>query len=369
MTSTEPVREPFLNFLVEVNWPNGRLVREYTVLLDPPLFESAPVSGGQFQPVVTPAQVTPPPVSAPVQQAAAPRAPQALPGEVRVGSNDTLWVLANRYRPDASITPQQMMVALQRHNPNVFPTANINMMRAGTVMRIPSIDEIRALSPAEANAEVNRQNEAWRNRNATPPAPTPTPAPAPAQEEVEVTEEPVVEEASSDETVVQDSAAEDLAAAAEALAEAELRIVTPEEDLATEQAEEIGDAAAREEGDETAEIAGALLQRSEQLDNRLVVLEEDLDRTRLENRDLKESNESLQEQLVLLQRMMELQADQLAQLQVQLAENQASESDLMAKLTSLPVIGGAAAALIALLAAIMLGRRKKKNTRANVQST
>ena len=358
ITSSEPVREPFLNFLVEVNWPSGRLVREYTVLLDPPVFDSAPIGGTQFQPAVTTIQAVP--SSVPVSSSVAPvtRAPQTVPGEVRVGSSDTLWVMANRYRPDSSITPQQMMVALQRHNPEVFPTANINMMRAGAVMRIPSADQVRSLSAAEANAEVSRQNEEWRNRNRAAPAPQAVPESSPAVVE-EAVEESVTEETAVEETAVVEEA-EDLAAAAEALAEAELRIVTPEEDLASDQAEEIGDTAARVEGDETAEITGALLQRSEQLDNRLVVLEEDLDRTRLENRDLKESNDSLQEQLVLLQRMMELQAEQLAQLQLQLAEPQSSQSDLVEKLTSLPVIGGAAAALIALLAGIMLGRRKKK---------
>lgn len=367
MSSSEPVREPFLNFLVEVNWPNGRLVREYTVLLDPPVFDPAPISG-QIQPAVTPEVSAAPQPVAPAR-AATPQQQRTLPtgpGQIHVGSNDTLWVLANRHRPDSSITPQQMMVALQRHNPQTFPTANINVMRAGTVMDIPSIDQIRALSPAEASAEVARQTEVWREGRARPAAAT-APAPAPVADAAPaVADAPVAEEAAEPE-VAEPSAeelaaaeAEALAAAAEALAEAELRIVTPEpEEVAAEEQETavIGDTAPREESGVSAEVADTLLQRSEQLDTRLIMTEENLDRVRLENQDLKDSVASLQEQMALLQRMMELKDQQIAELQAIEAQPE-PESSLVDKLTSLPVVGGLVAALIAALAALLLARRR-----------
>lgn len=100
-----------------------------------------------------------------------------------------------------------------------------------------------------------------------------------------------------------------------------------------------------------------MLQRSEQLDTRLIMTEENLDRVRLENQDLKDSVASLQEQMALLQRMMELKDQQIAELQAIEAQPE-PESSLADKLTSLPVVGGLAAALIAALAALLLARRR-----------
>ncbi|MBS1241816.1 MAG: hypothetical protein H6R40_1243, partial [Gemmatimonadetes bacterium] len=143
VSTRQPVKEPFLNFLVEINWPQGRLVREYTALLDPPVYGAA-ASAGVRGPVVRaePEAVVPPPVEAPSVQAApsepgpvvatepAPAAPTPAPvaeevvfapapapvareaapapavagrdayGPTRAG--DTLWGIANRVRPDAS---------------------------------------------------------------------------------------------------------------------------------------------------------------------------------------------------------------------------------------------------------------------------
>jgi pilus assembly protein FimV len=360
MTSTEPVREPFLNFLVEVNWPNGRLVREYTVLLDPPLFDPAPVQG-QMQPAVSsaPAAVAP---STPVRSSAAPRTLPTTANQIHVGANDTLWVLANRYRPDSSITPQQMMVALQRHNPQTFPTANINVMRAGTVMDIPSVELIRALSPAEATAEVARQTEAWRQGRNQPVTPQPTPAPEPETDEVtaeDVVEAPVESEVESE---AEATDAEASTETAEALADAELRIVTPEaDDVDTEEESPVaGDMASREEAVLSSEVADGLLQRSEDLDSRLMVTQETVDKIERENRDLNERLDAIQEQLVLMQRMLELKEQQIAALQT--VEPEPPSEGLADKLTSLPVVGGLAAALVAALVALFLSRRRRDKT-------
>jgi pilus assembly protein FimV len=173
VTSRQPVSEPFVSLLVEVTWANGRLLREYTVLLDPPVFAGAD----------TPRQVAAPPVAAsprpapslrpepeaPPMPAAAPRAPRpaAAPdgsyGPVR--PNETLWAIAQRVRPDESISQNQMMVALFRANPEAF-AGNINRLRAGAILRVPPGSELAAASAAAATAEVARQNDAWRGRTA-----------------------------------------------------------------------------------------------------------------------------------------------------------------------------------------------------------
>ena len=359
MTSTEPVREPFLNFLVEVNWPNGRLVREYTVLLDPPLFDPAPIRG-QVQPAVSSASAPVAPAVAPARPVAEPRTLPTTANQIHVGANDTLWVLANRHRPDSSITPQQMMVALQRHNPQTFPTANINIMRAGTVMDIPSIDQIRALSAAEASAEVARQTEVWRQGRAQTAAPQPAPEPEAATPEV-AEEAPVAAEPEAEPEVTTDADA--LAETAEALADAELRIVTPESEVveAEQESPVAGDMAPRDEVMLSSEVADGLLQRSEDLDSRLMVTQETVDKIERENRDLNEKLDAIQEQLVLMQRMLELKEQQLAAMQAVEPEPPAEEG-LVDKLTSLPVVGGLAAALVAALAALLLSRRRRDKT-------
>ncbi len=170
ISSTRPVAEPFVSLLVEVSWPAGRLLREYTVLLDPPAFASTEAVPARIQaPQAAATPVTPvsrqpeaqadrpgPVVSArpPVDAAA------GEPGTLQVRANDTLWGIADRTRADA-VSINQMMVALYRANPQAF-AGNINRLKAGVILRIPPAAEVAALSPAEATAEVRRQTEDWR---------------------------------------------------------------------------------------------------------------------------------------------------------------------------------------------------------------
>ncbi|MCG5514303.1 FimV/HubP family polar landmark protein [Ectothiorhodospira shaposhnikovii] len=206
VTSRNPIREPFLNFLIEASWPGGRLVREYTVLLDPPtMFERAQPPA----PAVTapaPVDRRPPPPGTPRPDAATPP-----PSTYRVRGGDTMWDLGTRLRPDAGISVEQMMMALLRANPEAFPDDNINNVRSGSVLRVPGRDEIMALSAAEARREVAAQHRLWREYRAraaeqpprpqvpaapdAPPAPPavalPDPAPRTAEEgRLEIVAEP-----------------------------------------------------------------------------------------------------------------------------------------------------------------------------------
>ena len=167
------VREPYLNFLVELHWPSGRLLREYTALLDPPLFsEVLPVAVSQAavaKSVATkPVAKTP---SAPAVTYSAP-ASASLPanssaqrdGAVRVKKNDTLWGIAKDNRPDRSVTVRQTMMAIQQHNPDAFIRNNINLLKSGQLLRMPDVEEIRRVSSSQANAETSRQNEEWAGK-------------------------------------------------------------------------------------------------------------------------------------------------------------------------------------------------------------
>lgn len=207
ITSTEPVREPFLTFLVEADWSSGRLLREYTLLIDPPTFADreqavpqsrAPVATPVPQPVEREAPVAEleqrsfaeqprveeseigdivsiPSLDTEVEQAPA-RAESTYPQQTSdsygpIQRNENLWSIANRLRPDDSISINQMMIALFRANPEAFQ-GNINRLKAGYILRIPRFDEVSSISRREAFNEAKRQNEEWRG-GARLPAPQP----------------------------------------------------------------------------------------------------------------------------------------------------------------------------------------------------
>lgn len=173
-----PVKEPFLNFVVELNWPNGRILREYTLLLDPPVFEEN--SSATIQEAYT----EPEPQAAVQPQhnlntSAEPRAPrsgfetsenanQNYGGTSYgpVGNNDTLWGIASSVRPDRSVSIQQTLVAIYRANPHAFPDGNINNLRAGKVLEIPDANTIRNVPQRAALQDVVLQNREWRSGGA-----------------------------------------------------------------------------------------------------------------------------------------------------------------------------------------------------------
>ena len=96
---------------------------------------------------------------------------------------DTLWDLALRFRGDAPVNAQQAMIAILRANPDAFVEGNINALRTGVTLRVPTAADMAAISPGEASGEFARHEEAWRNRRRTgsaAPAPGPGTPPRPA---------------------------------------------------------------------------------------------------------------------------------------------------------------------------------------------
>ena len=126
----QPVREPYLDFLIEVRWPSGRVLREYTVLLDLPTYSAEP-----------PPVVRAPDVTAPARSARAPRAAVRSTwsggSSYDVHSGDTLWSIASRTRP-SGVSVQQMLKVLHRDNPEAFVNGDIDRLRAGVVLRVPA---------------------------------------------------------------------------------------------------------------------------------------------------------------------------------------------------------------------------------------
>lgn len=213
ITSRDAVREPFLNFLMEIHWPSGRLLREYTLLLDPPAFSDqpvAPVKPAMTQPygarppkqqpnpfeerqlqtipdyLPSPAEAyqlgiqavpTQPINSHPDQTsfrsekqvsepsaAASPVVQSPVVQSYEVQPNDNLWSIARAVRPSGELTVQQTMVAIQRSNPKAFMRENINELKKGEVLRIPSQSEIESISYQDSVADVARQNREWQAR-------------------------------------------------------------------------------------------------------------------------------------------------------------------------------------------------------------
>lgn len=168
VTSERPVREPFLNFLVSARWPSGKLLREYTLLVDLPVFSGEQATPVQAAPQGQPGRVERTPTSSAPPAAGTPSTRPAASGDDYgpVGANENLWSIAANVRPDSSVTVQQTMLALQRLNPEAFINNNINLLRRGQVLRVPSKNEIQALSPREAISEVANQNRRWSDRSA-----------------------------------------------------------------------------------------------------------------------------------------------------------------------------------------------------------
>lgn len=156
LTSDRPVNDPFLDLVLDANWGSGRIVRSYTMLFDPPALRRAAPNVTASPQISAPAAPSAPAVRAPVapratesSAAAAPPAPRTAaaaprpaPADgVKVQAGDTAGRLANAYRP-ASVSLDQMLVAMMRANPDAFIQGNVNRLKAGAVLQMP--DEVAA---------------------------------------------------------------------------------------------------------------------------------------------------------------------------------------------------------------------------------
>ena len=198
VTTQEPVTVPVLNFLVEVDWGQGRLVREYSAMVDSPDAVAAAaqpvIDAPQAAPddaIVRPAEPpvaavepTPPadapPAPAPAPTTAAPAgataavrptpAPAAQAGDqLTVARGQTLSAIARDLGGGSSL--DQTMIALLRANPEAFIDGNINRLKQGAVLRIPASEEVAGLGQAEATALVRNQIDEWRQARRPIPQP------------------------------------------------------------------------------------------------------------------------------------------------------------------------------------------------------
>jgi pilus assembly protein FimV len=189
LRTTEAITEPFLTMLVEVNSARNHLVREYDLLLDPPVYTPGPQVADA--PVAAPstsdsarsgqiarAPATPPPAraqepassssSSPSESSSAPPPSSASAGTTRtVQRGETLSGIASEVSGSAPTQSRAWMLAIYQNNPAAFD-GNMNVMRSGSVLRIPDNATAAAISPAEASAEIRRQWSAWRGSASGP---------------------------------------------------------------------------------------------------------------------------------------------------------------------------------------------------------
>ena len=161
--TAEPIIEPSLTFLIDVDWPRGRTVRGYKLRLASAAGSAAARPARRAEPAAQPETDLPP--SASVSE---PAPSGAAYGPVR--KSETLWSIASRLRPDTSVSTQRMMLAILEANPEAFAFRNVNALRAGATLRIPSRDEIGPDDLHAAIAEVKRQHAAWLEHRKSAPA-------------------------------------------------------------------------------------------------------------------------------------------------------------------------------------------------------
>lgn len=184
LTSSKPVNDPFLDMLIELNWASGRLLREYTLLLDPPgiavpqtvapVAVSVPTAQVE-QPAAPVASSTPPPAVIPpaassqsgpakpsaAEQPAAAATAAAQESQVVIKRGDTLSKIANRVRP-ANVSLEQALVSLFRENPDAFVGKNMNRLKAGQQLRVPGAEAMLAVDHDTARREISLQAKDWQ---------------------------------------------------------------------------------------------------------------------------------------------------------------------------------------------------------------
>ncbi len=323
ITTKSAIKEPFLNFLVEADWAKGRLLREYTVLLDPPYFaqqaqqaapslSNEPVAQSQPAPSAQPesqqmdsmaveaeTEAQPQPIAL-TEQTAQPMAeqepasdytPQSTytetapveENEIVVTRGDTLWGIASRLKDDDH-SMAQVMLAIQAANPDAFGRDNINNLKVGAVIRTPNSAMFDDLSKQQAYAQVLEQNGLWDDYVARKTG-------------TATAGSPMADTTASSEPTETESG--------------QLSLLAPGSEDST-----------------TASMTSDDSADANQLRKQLALAEEELEASRLENQDLQSRVSDLENQLKKveeLQKIVQITDNGLAQLQQQAGEQETTE--------------------------------------------
>lgn len=305
ITSKQPIKEPFLDFLISATAGSGILIREYTVLLDPPEYVTA-ASRGTTQAVTIEATTS-------SEQSSTTRYQYAQSSgfdgsSYSVKRSDTLWNVALKTRPGSDITVHQMMMALLKANPDAFTNQNVNGLKAGVTLQIPSRNEITAMSSSAARAAFAEQNEAWNNRNRQTAAAVTTTTQTEATEPEETLAATEIEsesEQTATEATESPSSETSTETAGTESNDGRLQLVAPDD-------------ADTSEDDASPNVAGN--EDIKQLTEQLTLAQETIEAQTQENIDFKERMDAMEEQLETMRRLISLKDADLARLQSLLEE-------------------------------------------------
>ncbi|HZV61250.1 MAG TPA: FimV/HubP family polar landmark protein [Methylophilaceae bacterium] len=187
LSTRQPVSDPFLDMLIQVDWSTGRLLREYTVLLDPPGYSNNAASGGPAveAPTVQASPSTDTTSTAADQDTGDASADQqsttdagrartpstastedATQQEYTTVAGDTLSSIAKRLQVEG-VSLEQMLAGLYTANEKAFVGGNMNRLRVGQIIQVPSAEELQSISQTEAAQQVRVHSTDWnayRNR-------------------------------------------------------------------------------------------------------------------------------------------------------------------------------------------------------------
>ncbi|MEQ9210384.1 MAG: FimV/HubP family polar landmark protein, partial [Pseudomonadales bacterium] len=285
LTTTAPVREPYLNFVIQIRWPQGRLLREYTLLLDLPVFSGRTEASQINQPTANrpqPSASNPAPRSEPqanTRTATQQSSQQTFGGAIvsgsqyRVATGETLWSLAGRVASGQQMSRHQAMLAIRDLNAEAFVNGDPNTLQAGYLIRIPTEEQANARSASQAYSEF-----------------------AAIQQGGDV-----------------GSSATPISAAATDFRDQPTGSASSGGRLALSSSSALGS------GSETAEDSAEIL---ESLASENETLKEELDRAELENEDLRERVSLLEERLSVSESLIEIESDEIANVQEGLSQAQ-----------------------------------------------
>lgn len=295
VSSTQSIKEPYLDFIAKLEWPSGRLLRGYTLFLDLPVFDvnqSIPATESAVSSSVS-KSVSKKASSSPKQKTRQEAVKQtSVPSttstggnsEYRVKGGDTLWKVAARAKLE-STTVQQHMVAIHAENPRAFVNGNANLLKKGAVLRMPELASVRLINQQQVNELLTEQPRPFNEGQAKNRA------------------RELIGDVPTTKPKGEDASADGL-----------LRLSTPTDSNASKDLA-LGRTVGGEGGSTTSDV----------LQNELGIAQEELDRTKRENLELKAKLAGLEAQLSTTTKLLELESDDLKAVQLGVTTDQSAE--------------------------------------------
>ncbi|MFO1257432.1 MAG: FimV/HubP family polar landmark protein [Gammaproteobacteria bacterium] len=309
-SSQVPLSEPFMTLLVEADWQSGRVLKEYTILLDPPKVASR--AHAAISKVALPS-------SKPEQSIKTSSSLDSLtPGSAfgPTTSTDTLWRISSRVTKDNTLSVYQAMIAILKKNPNAFLKQNTNGLMQGQTLQLPSEQEMSVISASEAEALVKEYTKAWSSGGNAPELPmATTQASLSKGSKIKQTEPPL--------KLVTSTKPFEVPEASTVAVEADTSVA--EAASSETPSTEVDPVLTSSKPSATAASMGSDLVDVKLLSNRLNLMEEALDTLKKVNQDLLGKQEILQQQNESLTKLLTLRDEELSKLLTQIEKKEVPE--------------------------------------------